>query len=282
MCLMLFVARKSSWYLNMFQFLNVPRQTFVFESEKTCPQISSNFTDFAKISNTPFVSFGCFRKKQNHKLHNEPSNFQGLRIPPKKPSRKTAQGQCWEWSLWAGEAEPVGNSWIVYLRFREEMVEVSNENNNNRGVGLLLGEKKGKWKDGIKMWKVQRRVFGCFWFVKLKEVWLPNDFHHPIILQDLHKVWFCFTSLSYCLIIGCYLIQFIPIFHDLLIACEEATWANQGPPRRHGPISTEGCCQPVVGFSICRKNHMRDMFTSLKDSKNQTIMIFFGHINDVL
>ena len=63
MCLMLFVAKKSSWYLicfNSSMFLDKP----FFWVRKTCPQISSNFTEFTKISNTPFVSFGCCKKNK--------------------------------------------------------------------------------------------------------------------------------------------------------------------------------------------------------------------------
>lgn len=115
--------------LNMFQFLNVPRQTFFFWVRKTCPQISSNFTDFAKISNTPFVSFGCFRKKKGTNYTTNLRTSKALTFDRKNPSRKTAQGQCWEWSLRAGEAGDLpGTSGefvnSLKLRFREEIIEV--------------------------------------------------------------------------------------------------------------------------------------------------------------
>ena len=58
-------------------------------------------------------------------------------------------------------------------------------------------------------------------------------------------------------------------------------WGNKMLFPRHGPLSTEGC-QPVLASAFAEKNTFATCSHHCNDFKNQTIILFLRHFNDVL
>ena len=107
--------------------------------------------------------------------------------------------------------EPVGNSWLVYLRFGEEIVEVLPPPKKQQGGWVTIGVKKRvRGKMVSRCQRLQRRVFGCFWFrgkpqllslkrvdclmifITLFKIYIRYDFvsHHCHIVLLLDTIWY--------------------------------------------------------------------------------------------
>lgn len=133
----------------------------------------------------------------------------------KNPSRKTAQGQCWEWSLWAGEAGDLpgtSGEFVTSLSSfrRGDCWSFTPPKKTTRGLGYYWGKKRVRGKMVSRCQRLQRRVFGCFWFrgkpqllslkrvdclmifITLFKIYIRYDFvsHHCHIVLLLDTIWY--------------------------------------------------------------------------------------------